>query len=90
MKNVKLLLTQKMKTSQGLRVNQVKYQIIKQFEDEASTCYSVYGKKQMGGCAIVNTGKVLLIATFDEKAGHNAPGCNESVGELAKYLKTVM
>lgn len=39
------LLTQKIKTLQGLRINQVKYQIIRQFEDEASSCYTVYGKK---------------------------------------------
>ena len=33
------------KTGQGLRVNQVKYQIIKTVTDENSQCYSVSGKK---------------------------------------------
>jgi hypothetical protein len=33
------------KTSQGLRVNQVKYQVIRSVVDESSQCYSVYGKK---------------------------------------------
>ena len=33
------------KTGQGLRINQVKYQIIKSITDENSQCYSVYGKK---------------------------------------------
>ena len=33
------------KTGQGLRINQVKYQIIKTVTDENSQCYSVSGKK---------------------------------------------
>ena len=33
------------KTSQGLRINQVKYQVIRTIVDENSQCYSVYGKK---------------------------------------------
>ena len=31
--------------SQGLRINKVKYQIVKSAVDENSGCYSVYGKK---------------------------------------------
>lgn len=80
----------KTKPSQGLRVNQTKYQIIKSFEEETSTCYSVYGKKPMGGIAVVTTGKVIIIATFDEKKNHAAPMCNENVQILAKYLKDSM
>jgi hypothetical protein len=78
---------QKSKPAQGLRVNQVKYQIIRSFEDETSGCYSVYGKKAMGGIAIVNANKVIIVATFDEKKGHISPQCNENVQALAKYLK---
>ncbi|RYG67468.1 hypothetical protein EON64_07355 [archaeon] len=89
-KNLKQLLTQKLKTPQGLRMNQAKYQIIRQFDDEASGCYTVYGKKAMGGVAIVNAGKVIVVATFDEKKQHTSPGCNESIAEFAKYLKSVM
>lgn len=44
----------------------------------------------MGGVAIVNAGKALVVATFDEKQGHTSPGCNESAGALAKYLKSVL
>lgn len=33
------------KTSQGLRINQVKYQVIRALTDENSQCYSVHGKK---------------------------------------------
>ncbi len=80
----------KSKPAQGLRVNQIKYQIIRSFEDENSGCYTVYGKKSLGGIAIVNAGKVFLVATFDEKKGHVSPGCNENVGELAKYLKDAL
>jgi hypothetical protein len=83
-------MTMKMKTSQGLRLNKVKYQIIRQFECEVSGCYTVYGKKALGGCALVFAGKVVILATFDEKLGHTSPACNESVAELAKYLKNVL
>ena len=33
------------KPAQGMRVNQVKYQIIRSVIDEASNCYCVHGKK---------------------------------------------
>lgn len=78
---------QRTKPSQGLRVNQVKYQIIRSLVDEMSDCYTVYGKKALGGIGITITGKVIIIATFDEKKGHNSPGCNENITELAKYFK---
>jgi hypothetical protein len=80
-------LMSKTKPSQGLRINQNKYQIIRSFEDELSNCYSVYGKKTLGGIAIATTGKVIIIATFDEKKQHTSPGCNENVSMLAKYFK---
>ena len=33
------------KPSQGLRINETKYQIFRSLVDEHSTCYSVHGKK---------------------------------------------
>ena len=33
------------KPAQGMRINQVKYQIIRSVVDEASNCFSVHGKK---------------------------------------------
>lgn len=41
---------QKSKPGQGLRVNRVKYQVIRSAEDENSKCYMVLGKK-VGGTA---------------------------------------
>jgi hypothetical protein len=41
----------------------------------------------LGGIAIANTGKVIIIATFDEKKQHTSPGCNENVSMLAKYFR---
>ena len=90
LKNIRQLMTTRSKPSQGLRIKQVKYQIIKSFDEETSTCFSVYGKKAMGGIAIVTTGKVIIIATFDEKKNHAAPLCNDNVQTLAKYLKDSM
>jgi hypothetical protein len=86
-KNLKTLLTQKVKPSQGFRLSQTKYQVIRQFEDEVSTCYTVYGKKAMGGCVAVLAGPVIVVASFDEKQGHAGPGCNEAVAQLSKYFK---
>jgi hypothetical protein len=77
----------KSKPSQGLRINQVKYQIIRSFVDEISDCYTVYGKKSLGGVGITITGKVIIVATFDEKKNHNSPGCNENITQLAQYFK---
>jgi hypothetical protein len=68
----------------------VKYQIIRQADDETSSCFTVFGKKAMGGCTVATTGKVIILATFDEKKGHTSAGCSNSVGELAKYLKEAL
>jgi hypothetical protein len=86
-KNLKTLLTQKVKPSQGFRLSQTKFQVIRQFDDEASSCYTVYGKKAMGGCVAVIAGPVIIVATFDEKQGHAGPSCNDAVSQLAKYFK---
>mmetsp|Transcript_32773 Transcript_32773/g.55254 ORF Transcript_32773/g.55254 Transcript_32773/m.55254 type:complete len:321 (+) Transcript_32773:86-1048(+) len=78
------------KTSQGLRINQVKYQVIRSLTDENSTCYTVHGKKSMGGVGLVKCPKCILVATFDETKGHTAPGCHTVMADLAKYLKDSM
>jgi len=87
MKNLIRMMLQKIKPPQGLRLNSTKYQIIRTFEDENSNCYSVYGKKSMGGVAVVLAGPVVIVAAFDEKKGHTPAVCNDRVSELAKYLK---
>eukprot|EP01036_Dinobryon_divergens_P023218 gene23218-31543_t len=78
------------KPAQGMRINQVKYQIIRSVVDEASNCFSVHGKKTMGGCCAFHAGKVFLVATFDEKKNHNAVGCAAVLSDLAKYLRDSM
>jgi hypothetical protein len=83
--NVLKLMT-RTKPGQGLRVNQVKYQIIRTFDDENSGCYTVYGKKTMGGCGLVDCGRVIVIATFDEKKGHQSVGMNNVLSDLAKHV----
>lgn len=44
----------------------------------------------MGGCGLVLTGKCILIATFDETKGHNAPSCHGVLADLGKHLKETM
>lgn len=80
----------KVKSPQGLRINQVKYQIIRQAEDENSACYSVYGKKTMSGCGIVDCGKCIVVATFDETKQHTSQAMSVVLSDLAKYLKGSM
>jgi hypothetical protein len=41
----------------------------------------------MGGCAAFNTGKVFIIAVFDEKKAHTSVACTAVVSDLAKFLK---
>jgi hypothetical protein len=52
------------KTSQGLRINQVKYQVIRSVVDESSQCYSVYGKKVSSGFVTVIVSRVSLRQQF--------------------------
>ncbi len=40
---------------EGLQIEEVKYQILKSFEDDHSGCYTVYGKKMKGGCCLILT-----------------------------------
>jgi hypothetical protein len=44
----------------------------------------------MGGCALFNCGKVLIVVTYDEKKGHTSPGCAQVASDVAKYLKTAV
>lgn len=81
-----LKFARKEKPSQGLRVNKVKYQVIRALVDEVSSCYSIHGKKSQGGIGVVNCGKCVLVATFDEKKQHSSPGCHGCLADLAKYL----
>ena len=78
------------KPSQGLRINSIKYQIIKSFNDqEGSSCYTVYGKYRKEGICIVATNKAIIIGTYDEMKGHTSAECNTSVMEVGKHLKKV-
>lgn len=35
----------------------------------------------------MNCGKVIIVATFDEKKNHTSVGCNLVIADLAKHLK---
>lgn len=75
------------KPAQGLRLNGgKKQQILRSFKDEGTGEQIVYGKITKGGCCIASAGKCILIGTFDEVSNHTAPGCNEIIGLMAKYL----
>ena len=85
LKNV-IKLVNGVKTPQGLRINEVKYQILRTFDEENSKCYTIYGKKPRGGICIISTTKTIIIATFDEAKGQASAGCNASMSDLGKYL----
>jgi len=68
------------------KVSSCKYQFLKSFEED--NCLVVYGKKTRGGCCLMATNQAVIIATFDEGAGHAGAACNAAVAELAKYLHT--
>jgi len=73
----------------GLRINGVKYQFLKGFEEENAGCYTVYGKKTRGGCCIVTTKRAIIVAVFDEGQNHTGTGCNASMSDLAKHLNSL-
>lgn len=77
----------KTKSSQGLRINQIKYQVVRSVEDESSKCYAVFGKKAMGGCALFNCGRCIVITTYDEAKGHNNAANTTITSDSAKHLK---
>ena len=76
------------KPAQGLRLNGgKKQQILRSFKDDGGTDEQItYGKITKGGCCVASAGKCILIGTFDEMSNHTAPGFNEVVGLMAKYL----
>ena len=81
-----LTLMSGVKPSQGLRVHKTKYQILRQFEDSLSGCYTVYGKKARGGVCIIATNRSIVVGTFDENSGHSSTACNESMADFGKFM----
>lgn len=81
-----LKLLQGIKSPYGLRVNEVKYQVLRSFDEENSGCYTIYGKKSKGGICCMCTNKAVIIATFDESVGHSSSACNISMSDLGKLL----
>jgi len=75
------------KPAQGLRIAEVKYQILRTFEEENSGCYTVYGKRTKGGLCAVATGKAIVLGLFDEAKGHGSAACNTVMSDAAKHLK---
>lgn len=84
-KNILKLMTGA-KPAQGLRINETKYQILRQFDDTLSGCYTVFGKRVRGGVCIVATNRCLIIGAFDENKGHSSAACNEAVADLGKFM----
>jgi hypothetical protein len=41
-----------------------------------------------GGCCLAASGKTIVVAIFDEGAGHTSTGCNSVVGDMVKYLRS--
>lgn len=74
------------KPSQGLRINNIKYQIVRTFTDESTGCYVVYGKKAQNGCVVISVLSLLVIALYDEKLGHTTAACSAILVELAAHL----
>eukprot|EP01035_Chromulina_nebulosa_P021873 gene21873-28315_t len=86
-KNILELMNHRRKPSQGLRIQQTKYQILQMFEESASGCYTVYGKKTTGGCCLAITNTAIIIATFELQLDQSAPSCNGAICNLAKTIK---
>ena len=57
--------------------------------DEETGFYVVYGKKVKGGCCISKTAKAIIVAVYDENKNHTFAGCNETVSNVTKYLKSL-
>jgi hypothetical protein len=74
------------KPSHGLRINGLKQQVLRNFKDDTTDLVTIYGKVTMGGTCVMNAGRVIIIASFDETKGHTSNGCNEICRHMAIYL----
>lgn len=71
----------------GIRLNGgKKQQVIRNFKDEETGQQCLYGKFAMGGSCIVNAGRCIIIATFNETKGHTSAGCNDVVHIISRFL----
>lgn len=88
MKNLQDFAKTGVKPSQGLRINQVKYQVIRaNVDDENSKCKVSTAKKPMGGVTVfVVPNKYILVGSYDEKKGHIASESYNTISDLAKHL----
>lgn len=74
---------------QGLRLNSGKKQmLIREFQDDTSKEWVIYGKIPKGGCCVAAAGKVIVIGTFSEAKGQTAGDCNDTIELYARYLAT--
>lgn len=74
------------KPRQGLRINGIKHQVLRNFINEENNLVTIYGKILMGGSCIVNSGKCILIGTFSEVKSHTAEKCYEVLRLMGNYL----
>lgn len=79
---------QKLPVPQGLRLNgQRKQQITRNFTDDTTGLVVIYSKIPNGGACIAHAGKCVLIGTFNENMQHTSPECNDTIVQMAAYLK---
>lgn len=75
----------------GFRVGGSKFQVLRTFEKgsaEDNLPTALLKKPKGGGCVCI-TNQAVIIGLWDEgKCPAGAPGCNESVEKIARYLKT--
>lgn len=86
--NILHLMAGKSRPPQGLRLNGgKKQQILREFREEETNNYTVFGKIMRTGSCLVHATKCIIIATFDEAKGHSPSACNTVVSDVAKYLQ---
>ena len=71
--------------SQGLRINEVKFMMVKASTDGE---FVVYGRKGSIGLAIAASGSALVIGSYDTSSGQDAASCYGAVEKLAEYLRS--
>ena len=62
-----------------------KEQITRVVKGEETNLPVVYTRKALGGSIVANAGRIILIATFDEKKDHIPSECYDSINRMSYY-----
>jgi hypothetical protein len=74
------------RSAAGLRIGGDKFQLVRAFEDDETSCFTAYGKRGKIGLGIALTQRTIVVVTFNEELGHLGSPCYGALQKYVKYL----